>query len=387
MASMKVAIVTPGSYAIPSPMSSSVERVIEKFAPLLLPHAEPRIYGKLSKRLPRKGELQGVVYERYSKSSTKHYLQSVGRSIKRFAPQVIDVENRPKYVIPIKRSNPGKLVWLYLHSSTFISPRHITPLGLRRCLRAADRIIVNSEYLRFVVASKVPEISAKLRVIYPGVDTVRFPSQYSPEGMARREALRQREGLAGRSVVLFMGRLIPLKGVHHLLRIVPQLALSNPELMVVIVGSPFYGSHRKTRYALELERLGRLSAGHVRFVPYVPYSEVSDWNLLADVAVVPSGKREAFGLVNVEAMSCGVPVVATNVGGIKEIIEDGSTGFLVNPARVEAELLEKLQLLLSNDELRCDYGMRSRERVEQMFTWQHTADRWLHLLETEGCRR
>jgi spore coat protein SA len=387
MASMKVAIVTPGSYSIPSPMSSSVERVIEKFAPLLQPHAEPRIYGKLSKKLPRKGELLGVVYERYSKKSTTRYLQSIGKAIKRFNPDVIDVENRPKYVLSMRRSNPRKRVWLYLHSSTFISPRHITPRTLRHCLRAADRIIVNSDYLRIVVASKVPDIAAKLRVIYPGVDTSRFLSQYSPEGMVRREALRQREGVTHRSVVLFMGRLIPLKGVHHLLRIVPQLALSNPEVLVVIVGSPFYGSHRKTRYALELDRLGRLCPEHVRFVPYVPYTEVADWNLLADIAVVPSVEREAFGLVNVEAMSCGVPVVATNVGGMREIIEHGSTGFLVDPARVEAELLEMLQLLLSNHELRRDYGMRSRDRVEQMFTWQHTADRWLQLLETEGQMR
>ncbi|MBD2872564.1 glycosyltransferase family 4 protein [Paenibacillus arenilitoris] len=381
MAPIKVAIVTPGSFPIPSPGSSSVERVVEKFAPLLMPHVEPRIYGRLSKTLPRAGYFNGVLCERFPAFDKGRYALAAARAVSRFSPNVIDVENRPQYVPIMKRMNPGKQVWLYLHSSSFIAPSAISPAKLRRCYRAADKIIVNSEFLRNVVAARSPEAAAKLRVIYPGVETSRFPSQYSTEGAAKREALRQQKGLAGKKVVLFIGRLIPLKGVHHLLRIVPQLARLHPELVVVIVGSPFYGSHRKTPYARMLERLGQGSPGHVRFVPYIPHSEVPGWMLAADVAVVPSGQREAFGLVNVEAMSCGVPVVATRAGGMTEIIQNGVTGYLVNPKRIEAELLEKLHLLLGDKQLRQWMGLRSRERVEQTFTWQHTADRWIKLLK------
>ncbi|MGO4547034.1 glycosyltransferase family 4 protein [Paenibacillus sp. 2TAB23] len=384
MAPIKVAIVTPGSFPIPSSGSSSVERVVEKFAPLLKPYAEPRIFGRLSKRLPRKGHFNGVVCERFAAGNKQRYIREVGRAVKRFSPQVIDVENRPQFVLQMKQMNPGKRVWLYLHSSTFISSPYISSAMLHKCLQAADRIIVNSEFLRRVVVSKAPEVASKLRVIYPGVETNRFQSQYSAEGSARRESLREKRGLSGKKVVLFMGRLIPLKGVHHLLNIVPQLAKSHPELVVVIVGSPFYGSHRKTAYARKLEQLGRRSAGHVRFVPYVPYSEVAGWMLSADVVVVPSGAREAFGLVNVEAMSCGVPVVATRAGGMKEIIRNGDTGYLVNPHHVERELRERLHELLRDKQLRQKMGRRSRERVEQTFTWRHTADRWVKLLKESG---
>ncbi|CAM4274280.1 glycosyltransferase family 4 protein [Paenibacillus alkaliterrae] len=384
MEPIKVAIVTPGSFPIPSSGSSSVERVIEKFAPLLKPYAEPRIYGRLGKRLPRQGQFNGVVCERFPARNKQRYVQEVAQSIKRFSPNVIDVENRPQYVLTMKRMNPGKRVWLYLHSSTFILPACISPAKLHKCLQAADKIIVNSEFLRRVVVSKAPEVVAKMRVIYPGVDTERFPSQHSAEGAAIRDRLRQNRGLSGKKVVLFMGRLIPLKGVHHLLNIVPQLAQTHPELVVVIVGSPFYGSHRKTAYARKLERIAQRSPGNVRFVPYVPHTEVPGWMLVADVAVVPSGQREAFGLVNVEAMSCGVPVVATRAGGMKEIIRNGVTGYLVNQGRIEAELKEKLHLLLSDKQLRERLGRRSRERVEQTFTWRHTADRWLKLLLESG---
>ena len=384
MAPIKMAIVTPGSFPIPSSGSSSVERVIEKFAPLLKPYAEPRIFGKLSKRLPRRGSFNGVFCERFPTGNIQRYIQNVGQAVRQFSPHVIDVENRPQFVLTMKRMNPGKRVWLYLHSSTFISPKYISPDHLHKCLQAADKIIVNSEFLRRIIMSKAPEVASNLRVIYPGVEIARFPSQYSAEGAAKREDLRKKRGLSGKKVVLFMGRLIPLKGVHHLLKIVPQLAKSFPELVVVIVGSPFYGSHRKTAYVRTLEKLGRKSPGHVRFVPYVPHTEVPGWMLVADVAVVPSGQREAFGLVNVEAMSCGVPVVATRAGGMKEIIRNGITGYLVNPAKVESELKEKLDLLLRDKQLRQKLGRNSRERVEQTFTWRHTADRWVKLMKESG---
>lgn len=384
MSSTKMAIVTPGSFPIPSPNSSSVERVVEKFAPLLRPSAEPRIYGRLSRRLPKRGQFKGIVCERFSAASKSRYIEEVGRAISRFNPDVIDVENRPQYVLTMKRLHPGKPVWLYLHSSTFIKSPYITVSKLKRCLRAADKIIVNSNFLWRVVVSKVPEAATKLAVIYPGVDTERFPSQYSAEGAAIREKLRRKRGLTGKKVVLFMGRLIPLKGVHHLLSIVPQLAKKHPDLVVVIVGSPFYGSHRKTAYSRSLERLGRKCPGHVRFVPYVPYSKVPGWMLVADAVVVPSGQREAFGLVNVEAMSCGVPVVATRAGGMKEVVRDGITGYLVSLNQVEEELKERLSTLLSDKALREQLGRKSRERVENTFTWRHTANQWLRLMKKSG---
>lgn len=233
-----------------------------------------------------------------------------------------------------------------------------------------------------MVAARVPEAAGKLQVIHLGVECERFPSQYSAEGSIRRYALRSKRGWQGRSVVLFMGRLIPLKGVHHLLQIMPELVKRHPRLLLVIVGSAFYGSHRTTAYTRKLHRLGRQWKDHIRFVPYVPHPQVPDWFLASDIAVVPSGKREAFGLVNVEAMSCGLPVVATASGGIKEIIEDGRTGFLVDPQRVQAELQERLLLLLEDDILRTTMGLRSRERVEQMFTWRCTGERWIELLHS-----
>lgn len=384
MASARVAFITPGSFPIPSTRSSSVERVVEKFVPLLKPHVEPRIYGRTGKSLPRKGFVKDVVCERFNAKNKSTYIQSVGRALRRFSPQYIQVENRPQYVLSIRRRYPSARIWLNLHSSTFIGAKYISLSKLRRCFREADKIVVNSEFLRRTVAAKVPEAAHKLHVVYPGVDTARFSSRFSEEGAAKRAAERDKKGLNGRKVVIFMGRLIPLKGVHHLLKVIPKLVQAHPDLLVVIVGSPYYGSHRTTAYSRKLTRLGRKYQRHVRFVPYVPYSEVPNWFISADIAVVPSGQREAFGLVNVEAMASGLPVIATRAGGMKEIIKDGTTGYLIDEHRIETELKARLLQLLQDKSLRHQMGKESRERVERVFTWEHTAEQWLTILRGNG---
>ncbi|MFC0329347.1 glycosyltransferase family 4 protein [Paenibacillus sepulcri] len=380
MRSPKIAFVTPGTFPLPSPNSSSVERVVEKLVPLVGTSVQARIYGRSSRNLPRLGSFNGVMCERFPAVNRGHYAQQVGQSIRRFKPDITEVENRPALVLKLKRLRPSGRYWLHLHSSTFIGQKAIRPSVLFRSFQTVDKILVNSEYLREVVAARAPAYAHKLRVIYPGVDTERFQSQFTLNGAFHRNQLRTARGWNGRSVILFMGRLIPMKGVHHLLRMMPELVRQHPSALLVIVGGAFYGSTRQTSYVRELHRMGKHLRGHVQFIPYVPYSEVPDWFLSADVAVVPSGNREAFGLVNVEAMSCGLPVVATRAGGIKEIIEDGVTGFLVEPSEVEQQMRDRLLTLLRNDHLRMAMGVRSRDRVEQHFTWRHSAARWLELL-------
>ena len=104
------------------------------------------------------------------------------------------------------------------------------------------------------MALRMPEAEPKLRVVHIGVDTDRFPSRWESEGADRRELLRQQRGWEGRDVVLFMGRIIPIKGVHWLLQILPELIERHPSVLLVIVGSPFYGSHRTTAYSRSLQR-------------------------------------------------------------------------------------------------------------------------------------
>lgn len=367
---VKAAFVTPGVYPLPSPKGGSVERVVEHFVPLLPPEVDTVIYGRIGRRQSAKGTVSGVLCVRFPARDKKRYVQRVVKRLAKTRPDLIEVENRPRLVRALRRKFPKARIWLNLHSNTFISKRYLTPRELSSCLAAADRIIVNSEFLKSDVAARSPRAASKIGVVYPGVDPERFTGWNPEEERAAR-------GWEHRRIVLFVGRLIPLKGVHLLLEAMPALIRQVPDVLLVIAGGASYGSNAKTAYVRKLERLAKPLRGHVHFQPYVPHYEIPRWFSMAHVAAVPSVRREAFGLVNVEAMAAELPVVACRVGGISEIVEDGVTGFLINPLRARTELADGLSLLLLNEELRMEMGRRGRERALLNFTWQATADRWL----------
>jgi len=385
MALTRVAFVTPGSFVIPSPGASSVERVIEYLAPRLdRRRFHPRIYGRTGRGIKRVGSVGGVRIERFPASDKRAYVRAVGAAMKKFRPDLIQVENRPLYALRLRRLYPRTTIWLSLQSKTFIGRRHIRKADLKRSMAAADRVIVNSHWLRRTVAKRVPEAACKLRVVHLGVDLERFRPPWHSGIAERRRRLREARGWTDRTVVLFMGRLIPRKGAHHLLAVLPKLAEAHPDVLLAVVGSPFYGSHRETAYSRRLKRMARGMNRHVKFVPYAPYTKVPDWFLASDIAVVPSRPGEAFGLVNVEAMASGLPVVASRVGGIVEVVEDGVTGYLVDPENMEAELLARIGELVRDPELRRRMGEAGRKRVEENFTWDRTAEAWMELYERDG---
>ncbi|MBN3525566.1 glycosyltransferase family 4 protein [Paenibacillus apiarius] len=379
----KVAVITPGTFPIPSGSSSSVERVVEYVASLASDRMEARIYSKQWFGQERYGTVRGVPCERVSAGSSRMYLQGVMQQLRAFAPDIIQVENRPRFVLPLIRSFPDSRVWLSLHSTTFINPKHIARRMLRLALRSADRIFVNSRYLFNQVATACPECASRIIINPLGVDGERFISRWTGDGERRVQAGKQMQGWEHRDIIMYVGRIIPLKGVHCLLRAVPQVIEKHPQALFVIVGSAFYGSLRKTAYVRRLERIGRKYPHHVRFVPYVPHEEVPKWYALADMAVVPSVAREAFGLVNLEAMASGVPVVATRVGGIQEVVKDGVTGLLVPPFRLKEHLTGALLRMLGDSDMRRRMGEAAVRHVQTQFTWKQTAERWAD--EVCGC--
>jgi len=383
MGKLTAVIVTPGSFPIPSANSSSVERVVEQMIPFMRDRLNLVVFGKSSPGFAASEVVEGTVFERYPSRPTIAYLSSISRRLHDIAPDVIEVVNRPRYVRYLRNRHPNSRIWLSLQSPTFISKPHIKRRELQNCLRAADRIIVNSEYLRNHVAALFPEVAGKLYVNHLGVNTEQFVSRWTPEGEALRQAFSESLGsrMTGRKVILYVGRLIRTKGVHHLLRVMPRIVARHPDALLVIVGSAFYGSHRKTRYVRKLHRFAASMRRHVKFVPYVPYDSIPHWFRYADVAVVPSYAREAFGLVNVEAMASGVPVVASRAGGMPEIVVDGVTGYLVKRNRLRRQLTNRLLALLSDPALRQCMGMESISRVQSHFTWRHTAERWLRWVE------
>ncbi|WP_410771931.1 glycosyltransferase family 4 protein [Fontibacillus sp. BL9] len=379
MTAPKVAVVTPGSFVIPSGRSSSVERVVEKVCPLAAKRLDIRIYGVADGRLPTVGTVSGIPC--YRLPGGRHYFHSIVRHLRLWRPDTVEVHNRPLLAHQIKSRLPKTRVCLNLHSTTFLVHSRRSPNEMSRMLGSPDGLIVNSVYLKEEIQRRFPFLKTRIEVNPLGVSLDDFSPRWTPAGEAMRLARLADLGWSGRKIVLFVGRLLPSKGVHHLLNVWGEILSREPEAMLLIVGSAFYGSDRDTLYSRGLKKRAEPFGDRVLFLPFVPYPKVANWYNLADVAVVPSAEGEAFGLVNAEAMASAVPIIATAAGGIPEIVADGRSGFLIPAGDPEQQLTHRLLHLLEHEEVRRKMGENGRQLARSQFRWEHTAERWVALMK------
>ena len=173
-------------------------------------------------------------------------------------------------------------------------------------------------------------------------------------------------------MLLFVGRIQPLKGLEVAIRALAELVDRCPDAFLVAVGGPSGPSGQA-----EVERMHELVADlrladRVRWVPPQPHELLSTFYRAADVVVVPS-RSESFGLVALEAAACGIPVVASSVGGLTTLVDDGRTGFLVE-GRDPADFAAALGEILTDPVLAADLGRRAAIRARE-YTWSIAAGR------------
>ena len=183
-----------------------------------------------------------------------------------------------------------------------------------------------------------------------------------------KEMARQQLGLTDDKIILFVGRIEPLKGVDQLLKAMPHL--QNGQMpRLVIIGGDENSQH-------EMERLRSLSRNlhiedSVTFLGLIKHEQMPYFYSAADVSVVPS-YYESFGLVALESLACGTPVVATDVGALKGVIRQGETGYVVTD-NTPQQLAEKIALLLSRPSPDTEAIFSIRASVSR-FSWTNIAE-------------
>lgn len=271
----------------------------------------------------------------------------------------------------------------HMKNSVASSPKAYEPErrieGEAEVMAFADRLVAVTPLERAQMVWLYGADAGKISVVPAGVDLDLF-RPVPPEEAKRILGLP-----ATRRIVLFVGRIEPLKGIDTLLRamalVVPEIPCWQEDLSVIIIGgAPGAGVEQVNA---EMGRLERLRA-ELGIQELVTFQGAKDQDTLvyyycaADMVVMPS-HYESFGMVALEAMACGTPVVASKVGGLAYNVQDSQTGFLV-PDRDPEALAAKIQLLLCDDDLRQKLGSQATHWARR-FGWPVVANQIVDLYE------
>lgn len=225
----------------------------------------------------------------------------------------------------------------------------------------ADRIIAVSEEMKEDIIKAYQISPQKIAVIHNGIDL----SQYRPVSDC---SYLNEQGI-DYPYLLFVGRISRQKGIVQLLEAMSRL---NQIHLVLCASSP-------DTPELEQEVKEKVSRNpNIKWInEMLPKDKVIQLYSHAEAFICPS-IYEPFGIINLEAMACKTPVIASRVGGIKEVVIDGETGFLVSPGD-PLELAEKIKYTLDNPDLIAKFKENGRKRVEQQFGWEIIANRTVDL--------
>jgi D-inositol-3-phosphate glycosyltransferase len=234
-------------------------------------------------------------------------------------------------------------------------------------IRCSDTILASCSVEAAQISDLYLADPARIRIVAPGVDHAFFGP--GDRRQARRALALEEKG----PLLLFVGRIQPLKGVPVAVRTLAALGRDHPDARLVVVGGPS-GPDGES----EVASIGALVTelgldGRVSFVPPRPHELLSTYYRAADVCLVPS-RSESFGLVALEAAACGTPVVASDVGGLRSLIDHGRTGYLVEDRAPESFAAWVRQIVaepLLAERLSTGAVMRARR-----YTWARAA----HLL-------
>lgn len=281
-------------------------------------------------------------------------------------PPSIVVAHNSVTLIDLLRHSPHTLV-LYAHNDIF---KTIGKREAGRSLETCAAIVCVSAALAEQIRRRLPRrFSDRIHVVHNGIDV----DQFHPRETSSDDLVPPRRRLR----VVFIGRMIRDKGADVVLRAASRLRRDDIEF-VIVGSSNFDRDAALTRFERSLRRIAATSGAFVTFEPFVERSGVVDLLRDSDVLVVPSRWQEPSTLTIAEGMACGLPVIASRVGGIPEVA--GSAGILV-PKEDPGAVAAAIARLADDDAYRARAGIAARRHAESL-SWSRSWSRFRDVLET-----
>lgn len=269
------------------------------------------------------------------------YLKAAADALASFGPDLIQVHNAPEYLPWLRQRFPHTKLVLFAHNPLARDEAGLDAIGGR-----ADGLVFVSDALRRRFASDHPDAVVRTAVVHNAVDTDLFSPDRRHEPATARVA--DVYGSPTGPTLLFAGRPLEQKGIGHLIDAMPRVRRAMPGVRLVVAGSAGYGADFEPADAwfAALRRRAKRLGDAVRFVGYVDHERMPAFYAAADLTVVPSLWEEPFGKVVAESMATATPVLASDRGGIPEIVTDGLDGVLIggpdDPRRLADAVIDLL---------------------------------------------
>lgn len=328
---MKIAVLTSGRLPVPAVLGGAVENLIDfyleyndihhlhditvysiKQDKIIRPDTDYNHYHYIDIKSFR-AKIARKIFSKFNKSpyydsEIEYFLY---KSLKHLGLQHYDcviLENRPGYAIAVRKVTDAPII-LHLHNDLLNKD---TFCG-REIFSSLSKVITVSNYIKGCVETLGLEVPVE--TVYNGIDIERFQIK-SDTLTVRRENLNLKKD---DFVVVYSGRLTKEKGIKELLEAFLMLK-DYPSIKLMVMGSRFYGGESKTidPFFDELRQLANKMPGKIVFTGFISYDMVPDYLRLADIAVIPSMWEDPFPTTVLEAMAAGLPIIATNSGGVTE---------------------------------------------------------------------
>jgi glycosyltransferase involved in cell wall biosynthesis len=236
----------------------------------------------------------------------------------------------------------------------------------KKTLNASDRIVVLSQYTKDTLWQTHKISPHNIEIIPGGIDLERF------RPASNKSEIRQKYNIPEDKVILFSVRnLVPRMGLENLIRAFNILIKKAVDIYLVLGGK---GPLKDELIALR-EKLGL--EDYIRFADFIPEKQLPSFYQMADIFILPTKELEGFGLVTLEAMASGLPVLGTPVGGTKEILGKFNPHFLfddTNPESIASLILEKYDIIKKNPQSWKQIANQCRGFVENNYSWEQNVD-------------
>lgn len=288
------------------------------------------------------------------------YLNSVSKKLKKENYDKVILENHPSQYLALKwRKNYIKYdEKFYYHCHNEFPGTY----GCEDIIKKTKKIICVSEFIASSISKYTSIEKDKFLVLRNCIDTMKFRTKLTKEEnlmIKNKYSIKKNE-----KILLFTGRIVPEKGVMELIESLKYVKSKNYKLL--ILGSALNEFSDKTEYEEKIQKMVEQYSDKIIFTGFIKYDDIFKYYSIADIAVLPSIWDDPAPLTIIESLTCGVPIITTNSGGIPEYAQNGSAIIIDRDENLPKKLAESIDYLIKNDNIRSEMSMAGIEASKEL---------------------